>query len=81
MHELLPDIIDQTLFHLLDAIDNGQLPLGWKHNDGSFRDLGDLGQGQMGGWLMMGTGGWLDRFSRQRFFDPLQDLELRPESE
>ncbi len=78
--ELIPDVVDQTLFHLLDAVDNAQLPLGWRRQDGSVDDLQAVGEGELGGWLMMGDGGWLDRFSTQRFFDPLADLDLDLES-
>lgn len=70
MTELLPDVVDQVLFHLLDAIDNGQLPLAWQDGDRAAL-LADLGEGEMAGLLMMGEGGWIDRFSQQRYFDPL----------
>jgi hypothetical protein len=73
MRELLPDVVDQVLFHLLDAIDNDRLPLAWP--DGSnIRPLEELGQGEMGGLLMMGEDGWIDRYSSQRHFDPLAGL-------
>lgn len=72
--ELIPDIVDQVLFHLLDAIDNGQLQVGLRRTDGSFASLEELGQGEMAGWIMMGKGGWIERYSDQRFVDPLADL-------
>lgn len=73
IQELLPDIVDQVLFHLLDAIDNDRLPLALL--DGvTFRSLEELGQGEMGGLLAMGEGGWIDKFSTQRHFDSLAGL-------
>jgi len=71
---VIPDIVDQVLFHLLDAIDNGLMPLGWELQDGACVSLSQAGHGEMGGWLMSGKGGWLDRFSKQRYFDYLADL-------
>jgi hypothetical protein len=71
---LVPDVVDQVIFHLLDAIDNDKLPLGWRRADGTFAALGELGECEMAGRYMMGKGGWLDRFATQRFFDPLADL-------
>jgi hypothetical protein len=73
---LIPDIVDQTLFELLNSIDQEELPLAWRRDDGSCVALEDLGKGEMAGWLMMGQEGWLDSFSQQRFFDPLADLDL-----
>lgn len=73
MQELLPDVVDQVLFHLLDAIDNDRLPLAWLDGTSS-RPLEELGQGEMGGLLMMGDGGWIERYSSQRHFDPLAGL-------
>jgi hypothetical protein len=72
--ELIPDVVDQVLFHLLDAIDNGLLPLAWKR-DGTFEDLADAGQGEMAGWLMAGKGGWIDQYSARRHFDPFEGLD------
>ncbi len=71
---LIPDIVDQVLFHLLDAIDNDQLPLAWQRNDHAYLSLVSAGHGEMAGWLTMGKGGWIERFSKQRFVDYLADL-------
>ncbi|MBW8875522.1 MAG: hypothetical protein JF614_11215 [Acidobacteria bacterium] len=75
IRELIPDIVDQTLFELLNATDNGELPLGWRVSEGSFVGLEDLGLGEMAGSLM-GSPGWRHDYSAQRFFDPLSDLRL-----
>jgi hypothetical protein len=72
--ELIPDIVDQVLFYLLDAIDNDRLKLAWRPDNGSWINLADLGHGEMAGWVMSGKGGWIDKFSAKRFFDPLSDL-------
>jgi hypothetical protein len=73
--ELIPEIVDQTLFELLNAIDNGELLLAWRRADGSCVDFDDVGMGEMAGWLM-GSPGWRHGYSSQRFFDPLSDLRL-----
>lgn len=72
--ELIPDIVDQVLFNLLDAVDNERLQLAWKPDGTSWIDLSVLGRGEMGGWVMSGKGGWIDRFSAKRFVDPFPDL-------
>jgi len=71
---LIPDIVDQVLFHLMDAIDNDQLPLAWQRQDQSHVSLARAGHGEMAGWVAMGKGGWIERFSKQRFNDYLADL-------
>jgi hypothetical protein len=76
LKELTPDVVDRVLFELLDAIDNDQLPLGLRRPDGSYVALKELGRGEMASWLMMGSEGWLDRFSSQRYFDPLEGVDL-----
>lgn len=73
--ELIPDIVDRTLFELLDAVDNDRLPLGWQTEGGSLVGLEELGSGEMGGWLMA-SDGWRAHYSAQRFFDPLGNLRL-----
>src|SRR6476660_3235482 len=69
VRELIPDVVDQVLFQLLDALDNGDLPLAWRRDDGTCIDLYDLGRSEMAGWFMAGDG-WRARHSAHRFFDP-----------
>jgi hypothetical protein len=69
VRELIPDVVDQVLFQLLDALDGNDIPLGWRRADGSWVSLYDLGRSEMGGWLM-GTDSWRERYSTQRFFAP-----------
>lgn len=71
---LIPDNVDQVLFHLMDAIDNDHLPLSWQSQDHSHVSLALAGHGEMAGWVAMGKGGWVERFSKQRFNDYLSDL-------
>ncbi len=75
--ELIPDIVDQTLFELLDRADNDELDLAWRRADGSYVLLEELGMGELGGWLLgPGPSGWRARYSRARYFDPFEGLEL-----
>jgi hypothetical protein len=68
VQELIPDIVDQGLFVLLNALDQGDLPLAWQRSDGSYVDLYDLGKSEMAGWLMGGDAeGWRARYSSQRW--------------
>jgi hypothetical protein len=76
---LLPDIVDQALFELLDRIDNDDLPLAWRQGNGTWIPLSDLGDGTMAGRLMMGQGGWLSSFSGQRFADYTGGVRLSDE--
>jgi hypothetical protein len=75
IREAIPDVVDETLFRLLDAIDNGQLPLAWRTTDGSFVGLDEVGLEEMAGWLM-GSPGWRHAYSSQRFSDPFSSLKL-----
>ena len=72
--ELIPEIVDATLFELLDRIDNGDLPLAWQAEDGSTAGLRELGGWEMAGWLAGGD--WPKGYSEQRFHDYFTDLRL-----
>ncbi len=65
---IVPDIVDQTLFALLDAIDQGLIPLSYRSPNGSLVDLTAEGKGELGGWYM-GSGGWRAEYSSARFND------------
>jgi hypothetical protein len=75
VEELIPEVVDQVLFELLDAGDNDELALAWRRSDGSWASLEELGSGDLARWFM-GSGGWRARFSSQRFSDPFSDLRL-----
>lgn len=75
LFDLIPEIVDEVLFELLDSIDTGELPLGWRTESGTYFALEELGRSETGGWLM-GSPGWRHEYSRTRFSDPFADLEL-----
>lgn len=72
---LIPDIVDLTLFELLNAIDNRELPLAWRSQTGDTIDLEKLGKGEMAG-SFMGSPSWRSQYSSKPFFDPSTDLHL-----
>ena len=72
--EAIPEIVDQTLFQLLDAIDTGAFPLVWRSADGVETTLQDLGSSEMAGWLAGGD--WPNRHSAERFHEYFADLRL-----
>ncbi len=78
VEELIPNIVDQVLFELLSAVDNDELVLAWRREDGSFVSLEELGLGEMAGWLMGSEDSWRARLSAERFHDPLAGLRLKP---
>jgi hypothetical protein len=71
---IIPDCVDQTLFHLLHAIDSGILRLSFVTSEGTVVDLTDDGLGELAGWYM-GSDGWRRQYSRQRFVDDFEDLK------
>ena len=70
----VPDIVDGTIFYLLNAIDSRVLPLSYSLVDGNPIDLCQVGQGEMGGWYM-GSGGWRAEFSKMPYFDDFSQLK------
>jgi hypothetical protein len=70
---LIPDCVDQVLFRLLDAIDNGLLKLQFGHSGERVVDLTEEGDSEMAGWYM-GSGGWRAMYSKERFVDDFADL-------
>jgi hypothetical protein len=73
VQELIPEVVDLTLFYLIHALDQGDLPLAWQRRDGSYVSLYDLGRSEMAGMLLMGPDGWRHSYSSQRIFDPEAD--------
>lgn len=64
--EVIPDIVDQVLFRLLHALDQGDIPLAWQHEDGSCTSLYDLGRSEMAGWFgASDPDGWRPRYSKR----------------
>jgi hypothetical protein len=69
---LVPEIVDAVLFRLLTALDQGDLPLAWQREDGSWADLYEIGGAELAGWFIAGDG-WRARYSSQRFVNPDPD--------
>ena len=72
---LIPDVVDDTIFYLLQAIDQGVLQVSFLSPDGKTVDLCKEGKGELSGWYM-GSDGWRAMFAKERFFDDLSDLKL-----
>jgi hypothetical protein len=67
----IPDIVDDALFYLLQAIDQGTLRLSFSASNGRTVDLCAEGLGELSGWYM--GRGWRDVHSKERFYDVLDD--------
>jgi len=68
---ILPDAVDDTIFYLLNAIDQEVLRLSYVAESGEV--VGLTQEGGLGGWYMA-TGGWRALYSQERFSDDLADL-------
>jgi hypothetical protein len=71
LKEVIPDIVDSALAHLLDAIDEGWLKLTYTAENGKVLELNDCDPGPLAGWLGGGEGGWTTTYSKERFVDDL----------
>ncbi len=60
---VLPDVIDDTIFHVLNALDGGGLRMIYQSDSGNACDLDEEGMGELAGWLF-GDEGWIKSFSR-----------------
>jgi len=76
LHELVPDVVDQVLFELLAAVDEGELPLIWDDPVRGLQRLEEVGMSELAGLLWYGEGDWRDTYSAQRFNDYLADVHL-----
>jgi len=70
---MIPDCVDETVFYLLQAIDQGILDLSFKSVSGKVVNLSKEGLGELSGWYM-GSGGWRSEHSEQRYIDDFADL-------
>ena len=70
---MVPDAVDETVFSLLQAIDQGALRLKFVSGGGREIDLTEEGLGELSGWYM-GSGGWRAMFSEERYVDDFADL-------
>ena len=73
MRTVIPDCVDEALFCLLRAIDQGVLTLSYTAESGQVVDLSEDGLGELAG-RYMGSGGWRQMFSEQRFVDDFADM-------
>ncbi len=63
---IIPDCVDELIFYLLVAIDDGDIRLTFTCPDGHSVDLTDAGLGELAGWYVGGEDGWREQFSRER---------------
>ncbi len=76
---LIPQIVDDVIFELLDAIDNRELRLIFVREDGTQVDLSRTGE--LGGWFMTTlSNGWRARFSERRYLTFDKRVLVPPES-
>lgn len=70
LRAVIPDVVDQAVFEVLRAIDEGFLPLRYVSSSGREINLAD-GLGELSGWYM---GAWREKHSTERHFDDFADL-------
>lgn len=70
---IIPDIVDNAVFQLLHAIDQGLLKLSFTASNDKMIDLPKDGLSELAGWYM-GVPGWRSMYSKERFFDDFSDL-------
>ena len=70
---IVPDAVDETIFSLLQAIDQGLLRLKFVTSTGREIDLTDEGLAELSGWYMC-SGGWRGMFSEERYVDDFADM-------
>jgi hypothetical protein len=70
---LIPDIVDETVFQLLRAVDQGILKLSFTASNAEKIELDEDGFGELGGWYM-GVPGWRSTYSEERLIDDFSSL-------
>ncbi len=60
------DCVDDAVFFLLNAIDDGTLPISLREADGNSANLTEEGHGELAGWYM-GSDNWRERYSTEPF--------------
>jgi len=71
--EIVPDVVDEVVFSVLHAIDEGTLRFKYVCSDGREIDLTEDGLGELAGWYM-GSGGWRSMYSEERYHDDFADM-------
>jgi hypothetical protein len=69
---LIPDVVDDTLFYLLHAIDDGLLKLSFTASNGKSVDLTTEGRSELAGWYI-GSDAWRAKYAKERFVDDFSD--------
>ncbi|HEX4143487.1 MAG TPA: hypothetical protein VHY91_08045 [Pirellulales bacterium] len=72
VREIIPDCVDEAIFFLLHAVDEGLLRLSFAASNGTTVDLMADGESEMAGWFA--SGDWKKAYSEERFNDDLSDL-------
>jgi hypothetical protein len=75
--ELIADTVDEVIFRLLHAIDNGRLKIKFLGKDGGEVDLSQEGYSELAG-SYGATGGWCAQYSNERFSDDCADFVKPP---
>ena len=66
---IVPDVVDTTIFYLLKAIENQELAIIYKTQDGEVVDLDERGLAEMAGnYITDDAEGWRQKFSHSRIF-------------
>jgi len=71
---IIPDCVDEALFYLLRAVDEGLIRISFSASSGKTVDLTIDGESETAGWFA-GTDGWKEAYSKQRFNDDFADLK------
>jgi len=71
---IIPDIVDETICYLLQAIDQELLRVSYSGSTGKIIDLSTDGLGELSGWYM-GSDGWRALYAKERFIDDFADLK------
>ncbi len=71
---MIPDVVDETIFYLLNALDQGLMEL--KFVGPSGQDVALHESGELAGWYSMSDDGWVARHSQERHVDDFADLDL-----
>ena len=71
---LIPDVVDDTVFYLLHAVDDGLLKLSFTASNGKTVDLSKDGLSELAGWYM-GSDAWRAKYAKERFVDDFSDLK------
>jgi hypothetical protein len=69
---LIPDCVDEAIFYLLNALDQGLIELRFSTRDGKEVALHE--DGELAGWYTM-TEGWVAKYSQERFVDDFADFD------